>query len=195
MAEFNFARPLSTMKYGLYIGLASIPAIILIAIVALIFGGMIAAAFDGGNFEEGIAVILIAPIVITVVVTIASIQIITLALNSAFSDAMPAYESLGYFATWSKAVSIFVELLYLFLIIIIVFVVGTLVAESSPGLFLILFLVGITMFILAYLGLIPYVCRRVLEKGTVETGSKTNNLEKDPLEGLHAPVSENGPEN
>ena len=52
MAEFNFARPLSTMKYGLYIGLASIPAIILIAIVALIFGGMIAAAFDGGNFEE-----------------------------------------------------------------------------------------------------------------------------------------------
>ena len=27
------------------------------------------------------------------------------------------------------------------------------------------------------------------------TGSKMNNLEKDPLEGLHTPVSENGPEN
>ena len=29
-----------------------ITSIILIAIVALIFGGMMAAAFDGGNFEE-----------------------------------------------------------------------------------------------------------------------------------------------
>ena len=35
----------------------------------------------------------------------------------------------------------------------------------------------------------------VLEKGGNDAGSKMNNLEKYPLEGLHTPVSENGPEN
>ena len=38
------------MKYGLYVGLASIPAIILIAIGYLIFFGM-RAAFEDGDFE------------------------------------------------------------------------------------------------------------------------------------------------
>ena len=137
---FDYARPLSAMKYGLYIGIASIPAIILIILVALIFGGMMMAALEGGSMEGGIAIMIIAPIAITIVVTIAANQIIIFALNSAFNDAMPTYESLGYFATWKKATSIFLELLFLFLVIIVVFVLGIMVAESSPGLFLILFL-------------------------------------------------------
>ena len=196
MAEFNFSRPLSTMKYGFFVGIASIPAIILIAIVVLIFGGMMTAAFEGGSVESGLIILIIAPIVITIVVTIASIQIITFALNSAFSDAMPTYESLGYFATWGKAVSIFIELLFLFIIIIVIFVLGIVVAESSPGLFLVLYLVGMVMLILAYMGLIPYVCRRVLEKDGDDTGSGNTGGSKleplsqnDALDGLYPPGS------
>ncbi len=191
MAEFNFSRPLSTMKYGFFIGIASIPAIILIAIVVLIFGGMMGAAFESGSVEGGIAILIIAPIVITVVVTISSIQIITFALNSAFSDAMPSYESIGYFATWGKAVSIFLELLFLFIVIIVVFVLGIVVVESSPGLFLILYFTGILMLVLAYMGLIPYVCRRVLEKEGNDAGSGNNNSSQgDALDGLYPPSSD-----
>ncbi len=195
--EFDFAKPLSTMKYGFFIGIASIPAIILIAIVVLIFGGMMTAAFEGGSLESGLIILIIAPIVITIVVTIASIQIITFALNSAFSDAMPTYESLGYFATWGKAVSIFIELLFLFIIIIVIFVLGIVVAESSPGLFLVLYLVGMVMLVLAYMGLIPYVCRRVLEKDGDDTGSGNTGGSKleplsqnDALDGLYPPGSD-----
>ncbi len=193
---FDFAKPLSTMKYGFFIGIASIPAIILIAIVVAIFGGMMTAAFEGGSMESGLAILIIAPIVITIVVTIASIQIITFALNSAFSDAMPTYESLGYFATWGKAVSIFIELLFLFIIIIVIFVLGIVVAESSPGLFLVLYLVGMVMLVLAYMGLIPYVCRRVLEKdddagsGNVGGSQLESISQSDALEGLYPPGSD-----
>ena len=194
--EFDFAKPLSTMKYGFFIGIASIPAIILIAIVVLIFGGMMTAAFEGGSMESGLIILIIAPIVITIVVTIASIQIITFALNSAFSDAMPTYESLGYFATWGKAVSIFIELLFLFIIIIVIFVLGIVVAESSPGLFLVLYLVGMVMLVLAYMGLIPYVCRRVLEKDDDAGSGNAGRSQLDPisqgdaLEGLYPPGSD-----
>ena len=195
--EFDFAKPLSTMKYGFFIGIASIPAIILIAIVVLIFGGMMTAAFEGGSMESGLIILIIAPIVITIVVTIASIQIITFALNSAFSDAMPTYESLGYFATWGKAVSIFIELLFLFIIIIVIFVLGIVVAESSPGLFLVLYLVGMVMLVLAYMGLIQYVCRRVLEKDGNNAGSENKGgpqlepiSQSDALEGLYPPGSD-----
>ena len=193
--EFDFAKPLSTMKYGFFIGIASIPAIILIAIVVLIFGGMMTAAFEGGSMESGLIILIIAPIVITIVVTIASIQIITFALNSAFSDAMPTYESLGYFATWGKAVSIFIELLFLFIIIIVIFVLGIVVAESSPGLFLVLYLVGMVMLVLAYMGLIPYVCRRVLEKDDDAGSGNAGRSQLEPisqgdaLEGLYPPSS------
>ena len=194
--EFDFAKPLSTMKYGFFIGIASIPAIILIAIVVLIFGGMMTAAFEGGSMESGLIILIIAPIVITIVVTIASIQIITFALNSAFSDAMPTYESLGYFATWGKAVSIFIELLFLFIIIIVIFVLGIVVAESSPGLFLVLYLVGMVMLVLAYMGLIPYVCRRVLEKDDDAGSGNAGRSQLEPisqgdaLEGLYPPGSD-----
>lgn len=197
MAEFNFSRPLSTMKYGFFVGIASIPAIILIAIVVLIFGGMMGAAFESGSVEGGLAILIIAPIAITVVVTISSIQIITFALNSAFSDAMPTYESIGYFATWGKAVSIFLELLFLFIVIIVVFVLGIVVVESSAGLFLLLYFIGTLMLVLAYMGLIPYVCRRVLEKEGNDAGSGNkggSQLEPlsqgDALDGLYPPGSD-----
>ena len=154
------------------------------------------AALEGGSLEGGIAIMILAPIVITIVVTISSIQIITFALNSAFSDAMPTYESIGYFATWGKAVSIFLELLFLLIIIIVVFVLGVVLIESSPGLFLILNFIGILMLVLAYMGLIPYVCRRVLEKegntGSVNKGgSQLEPLSQgDALDGLYPPGSD-----
>ena len=67
--------------------------------------------------------------------------------------------------------------------------------DTSAGLGLILLFIATIMWVLVFLGLIPYVCRRILEKGGNGAGIKMNNLEKDPLEGLHTPVSENGPEN
>ena len=59
MAEFNFTRPLNTMKYGLYVGLASIPAYILIAIGYLIFFGIAGSAFEDGDFEGGLVTIIL----------------------------------------------------------------------------------------------------------------------------------------
>ena len=73
-----------------------------------------------------------------------------------------------------------------------VFVLGIVVVESSAGLFFLLNLIGIAMLVLAYMGLIPYVCRRVLEKegSGNKSGSQLEPLSQgDALDGLYPPGS------
>ena len=195
MAEFNFTRPLSTMKYGLYVGLASIPAYILIIIGYLIFFGIAGTAFEDGDFESGLVTIALGFVFMMIVQVVSVIQIFCFAFNAAFCDSVPSYQSMGYFGSWKKAVSIFLELIYLIIIIIVITIISFVIMDTSVGLGLIMLFIAGIMWVLVFLGLIPYVCRRILEKGGNDAGSKMNNLEKDPLEGLHAPVSENEPEN
>ena len=195
MAEFNFTRPLSTMKYGLYVGLASIPAYILIIIGYLIFFGIAGTAFEDGDFESGLVTIALGFVFMMIVQVVSVIQIFCFAFNAAFCDSVPSYQSMGYFGSWKKAVSIFLELIYLIIIIIVITIISFVIMDTSVGLGLIMLFIAGIMWVLVFLGLIPYVCRRILEKGGNDAGNKMNNLEKDPLEGLHAPVSENEPGN
>ena len=195
MAEFNFTRPLSTMKYGLYVGLASIPAYILIIIGYLIFFGIAGTAFEDGDFESGLVTIALGFVFMMIVQVVSVIQIFCFAFNAAFCDSVPSYQSMGYFGSWKKAVSIFLELIYLIIIIIVITIISFVIMDTSVGLGLIMLFIAGIMWVLVFLGLIPYVCRRILEKGGNDAENKMNNLEKDPLEGLHAPVSENEPGN
>ena len=188
MVEFDFSRPLSAMKYGLLIIVAAIPAFIMLVIVGAVFGEMMSSVFEGGDIEGGLIFGVIGAIVIVVAAMTASIQVITFALNSAFKDAMPTYKPMGYIETWTRAFTIFLELIYLIVIILVLIILGVLIAESSLELAGLMMLVGGIMFWLTYMGLIPYVCRRVLEEdGNAQKGDGNN---KDPLGGLYPPSSE-----
>ena len=185
MVEFDFARPLSAMKYGLLVILASIPDIILMVIVAVVFGTIMWEVASGGELGGGLVIGIVGAIAIVVVVMTASIQVIAFALNSAFNDAIPEYQSMGYIETWARAFNIFLELVYLIGVILVLFVLALLLMESSVELALLLWLVGLIMFWLTYMGLIPYVCRRVLE-GDGNTQKGDGNTQ-DPLGGLYPP--------
>ena len=191
MVEFNFTRPLSTMKYGLYVGLASIPANILISIVYLIFLGIAGAAFENGDFENGLFTIAIGLILLIVVQMICILQIFCFAFNAAFCDSVPSYQSMGYFGSWTKAISIFLELVYLVVILIVITIISFAIMDASPGLGLIIIFVAIIMWMLVFLGLIPYTCRRILEKDGNDAGSGNNNSSQgDALDGLYPPSSD-----
>ena len=164
MVKFDFARPLSAMKYGLLMIVAAIPAFTMVVIVAWVFGEMMSSVFEGGDIEGGLIFGAIGAIVMVVALMTASIQVITFALNSAFKDAMPTYKPMGYIETWTRAFTIFLELIYLIGIIVVLFILAALIMESSFELAGLMWLVGGIMFWLTYMGLIPYVCRRVLEE-------------------------------
>ena len=186
MAEFNFTRPLSTMKYGLYVGLASIPAYILIIIGYLIFFGIAGTAFEDGDFESGLVTIALGFVFMMIVQVVSVIQIFCFAFNAAFCDSVPSYQSMGYFGSWKKAFSIFLELIYLVIILIVLTIISFAIMETSIGLGLIILFIAIIMWVLVFMGLIPYTCRRILEKDR-----NRNSAQTDPLEGLHAPSSGN----
>ena len=196
MAEFNFTRPLSTMKYGLYVGFASIPANILIAIGYLIFFSIAGSAFEDGDFEGGLVTIAFGFIFMIIVQIVSVLQIFCFAFNAAFRDSVSSYQSMGYFGSWKMAVSIFLELIYLIIIIMVITIISFVIMDTSAGLGLIMSFIAIIMWVLVFLGLIPYACRRILEKNGNKTGNETNNsTQGDPLDELHAPVSENQPGN
>ena len=54
MVKFDFARPLSAMKYGLLMIVAAIPAFTMVVIVAWVFGEMMSSVFEGGDIEGGL---------------------------------------------------------------------------------------------------------------------------------------------
>ena len=156
--------------------------------MAVVFGAMMIDVMMGGELGGGLVIGIVGAIAIVVVVMTASIQVITFALNSAFKDAMPTYKPMGYIETWTRAFTIFLELIYLIVIILVLIILGVLIAESSLELAGLMMLVGGIMFWLTYMGLIPYVCRRVLEEdGNAQKGDGNN---KDPLGGLYPPSSE-----
>jgi hypothetical protein len=173
------------MKYGLLMIVAAIPAFTMVVIVAWVFGEMMSSVFEGGDIEGGLIFGAIGAIVMVVALMTASIQVITFALNSAFKDAMPTYKPMGYIETWTRAFTIFLELIYLIGIIVVLFILAALIMKSSFELAGLMWLVGGIMFWLTYMGLIPYVCRRVLEEDANAQKGDGNN--KDPLGGLYPP--------
>ena len=159
MAEFDISKSINILKYGLFVFLASIPAFILAGIVSVIFGAILweaLTASDGGG--AGI-MLLVGYLAIVFIWSLATIQILTFAIDCAVSDAnLVGHTSLGYGGSWKTAVNITTELAVLLIGLVVLMYVGAL-AEQLP-----ITLVGFLMLFLMYMGLIPYVVRRTVEE-------------------------------
>jgi hypothetical protein len=159
MAQFDISKSINTLKYGLFIFLASIPAFILAGIVSVIFGAILwdaLTASDGGG-GAGI-MLLVGYLAIVFIWSLATIQILTFAVDCAVSDAnLEGHVSLGYGGSWKTAINITTELAVLLVGLVVLMYVGGLVEVFA------LTLIGILMLSLMYMGLIPYVVRRTVE--------------------------------
>jgi len=158
MAQFDISKSINTLKYGLFIFLASIPAFILAGIVSVIFGAILwdaLTASDGGG--AGI-MLLVGYLAIVFIWSLAIIQILTFAVDCAVSDAnLEGHVSLGYGGSWKTAINITTELAVLLVGLVVLMFIGGLVEVFA------LTLIGILMLSLMYMGLIPYVVRRTVE--------------------------------
>jgi hypothetical protein len=158
MAEFDISKSINTLKYGLFIFLASIPAFILAGIVSVIFGAILweaLTASDGGG--AGI-MLLVGYLAIVFIWSLAIIQILTFAVDCAVTDAnLEGHVSLGYGGSWKTAFNITTELAVLLIGLVVLMYVGALVEVFA------LTLIGVLMLSLMYMGLIPYVVRRTVE--------------------------------
>ena len=158
MAQFDISKSINTLKYGLFIFLASIPAFILAGIVSVIFGAILweaLTASDGGG--AGI-MLLVGYLAIVFIWSLAIIQILTFAVDCAVSDAnLEGHVSLGYGGSWKTAFNITTELAVLLIGLVVLMYVGALVEVFA------LTLIGVLMLSLMYMGLIPYVVRRTVE--------------------------------
>ena len=158
MAQFDISKSINTLKYGLFIFLASIPAFILAGIVSVIFGAILwdaLTASDGGG--AGI-MLLVGYLAIVFIWSLAIIQILTFAVDCAVSDAnLEGHVSLGYGGSWKAAINITTELAVLLIGLVVLMYAGALVEQLA------ITLVGFLMLFLMYMGLIPYVVRRTVE--------------------------------
>ncbi len=158
MAQFDISKSINTLKYGLFIFLASIPAFILAGIVSVIFGAILweaLTASDGGG--AGI-MLLVGYLAIVFIWSLAIIQILTFAVDCAVTDAnLEGHVSLGYGGSWKTAINITTELAVLLIGLVVLMYVGGLVEVFA------LTLIGVLMLSLMYMGLIPYVVRRTVE--------------------------------
>jgi hypothetical protein len=158
MAQFDISKSINTLKYGLFIFLASIPAFILAGIVSVIFGAILweaLTASDGGG--AGI-MLLVGYLAIVFIWSLAIIQILTFAVDCAVTDAnLEGHVSLGYGGSWKTAFNITTELAVLLIGLVVLMYVGALVEVFA------LTLIGVLMLSLMYMGLIPYVVRRTVE--------------------------------
>ncbi|RZD35638.1 MAG: hypothetical protein CXT75_07510 [Methanobacteriota archaeon] len=102
--------------------------------------------------------LLVGYLAIVFIWSLATIQILTFAVDCAVSDAnLEGHVSLGYGGSWKTAINITTELAVLLVGLVVLMYVGGLVEVFA------LTLIGILMLSLMYMGLIPYVVRRTVE--------------------------------
>jgi hypothetical protein len=158
MAEFDISKSINTLKYGLFIFLASIPAFILAGIVSVIFGAILWDALTASEGGGAGIMLLVGYLAIVFIWSLAIIQILTFAVDCAVTDAnLEGHVSLGYGGSWKTAINITTELAVLLIGLVVLMYVGALVEIFA------LTLIGILMLSLMYMGLIPYVVRRTVE--------------------------------
>ena len=158
MAEFDISKSINTLKYGLFIFLASIPAFILAGIVSAIFGAILWDALTASEGGGAGIMLLVGYLAIVFIWSLATIQILTFAVDCAVTDAnLEGHVSLGYGGSWKTAINITTELAVLLIGLVVLMYVGGLVESFT------LTLIGILMLLLMYMGLIPYVVRRTVE--------------------------------
>jgi hypothetical protein len=160
MAEFDITKSIHTLKYGLYIFAASIPAFILAGIVTFLLMNVLWDVFMAtGDPDTGLVMLLVAILAIVFTWSLCFIQVIAFAVNEAVSDAnLEGYESIGYGGSWKAALNITTELAVLLIGIIVIMVLGIYIPMSSLTM-----LAGL-LISLMYMGLIPYIIRRTVEQ-------------------------------
>ena len=158
MAHFDISKSITTLKYGLFIFLASIPAFILAGIVSVIFGAILWEALTASDDGGAGIMLLVGYLAIVFIWSLAIIQILTFAVDCAVTDAnLEGHVSLGYGGSWKTAINITTELAVLLVGLVVLMFIGGLVEVFA------LTLIGILMLSLMYMGLIPYVVRRTVE--------------------------------
>jgi hypothetical protein len=159
MAEFDISKSIHTLKYGLYIFAASIPAFILAGIVSVLLMSILMDAVSAtGDAETGLVMLLVAILAMVFTYSLCFIQVIAFAVNEAVNDAnLAGYESIGYGGSWKAAFNITTELAVLMIGIIVIMVLGI-----YMEMFALMAISGIMMWLM-YMGLIPYIIRRTVE--------------------------------
>ena len=159
MAEFDISKSIHTLKYGLYVFAASIPAMILAGIVTMLMGDIMVKAFSGDSLEAGLVMMLISILLLVFVYSLCFIQVIAFCVNEAVNDAnLAGYESIGYGGSWKAAFNITTELAVLMIGIIVIMVLGI-----YMEMFALMAISGIMLWLM-YMGLIPYIIRRTVEQ-------------------------------
>ncbi len=187
---FDISKSIHTLKYGLYIFAASIPAIILSGIVSVSLMSIVMDAFLATeDASTGLVMLLVAVLAMVFTYSLCFIQVIAFSVNEAVSDAnLAGYENSGYGGSWKTAFNITIELGVLLIGIIVLMVLGSNLEMGS------LTMIGLLMLTLMYMGLIPYIIRRTVEgnAGSGNTGgSKLEPLsQNDALDGLYPPGSD-----
>ena len=187
---FDISKSIHTLKYGLYIFAAAIPALIIIYGVTMSLMGIVTEAFTAtGDASTGLVMLLVAVLVIIFTYSLCIIQVIAFSVNEAVSDAnLAGYENIGYVGSWKTAFNITIELGILLIGIIILMVLGSNLEISA------LTMIGLLMLTLMYMGLIPYIIRRTVEGNTGSGNKGGPQLEPisqgDALEGLYPPGSD-----
>ena len=159
MAQFDVSKSIHTLKYGLYIFAASIPAFILAGIVSVVLMSIVMDAFTAtGDAETSLVMLLVAILAMVFTYSLCFIQVIAFAVNEAVNDAnLAGYESIGYGGSWKAAFNITTELAVLMIGIIVLLVLGMNLEIFA------LTLIAMLMLWLMYMGLIPYIIRRTVE--------------------------------
>ena len=159
MAEFDITKSIHTLKYGLYIFAASIPAFIVAGIVSfLLMSVLMDALMATGDAETGIVMLMVSVLAMVFTWSLCFIQIIAFSVNEAVSDAnLAGYENIGYGGSWKAAFNITTELAVLLLGVIVIMVLGIYIPMGS------LTMISGLLMGLMYMGLIPYIIRRTVE--------------------------------
>ena len=158
MAEFDISKSIHTLKYGLYVFAASIPAMILAGIVTVFMGDVMVKAFSGDSLEAGLVMMLISILLLVFTYSLSFIQVICFCVNEAVNDAnLAGYESIGYGGSWKAAFNITTELAVLMIGIIVIMILGV-----YMEMFALMAISGIMLWLM-YMGLIPYIIRRTVE--------------------------------
>ena len=159
MAQFDVSKSIHTLKYGLYIFAASIPAFILAGIVSVVLMSIVMDAFTAtGDAETSLVMLLVAILAMVFTYSLCFIHVIAFAVNEAVNDAnLAGYESIGYGGSWKAAFNITTELAVLMIGIIVLLVLGMNLEIFA------LTVIAMLMLWLMYMGLIPYIIRRTVE--------------------------------
>ncbi len=147
------------LKYGMITILGMIPALI-VMVIGFTIGGAIAgegmsALLTGGSEGGSVVTVIIGSLIMIAVMLISQIQMITLPLSYAVADSRDDITRMSYMDTWKTAGQVIVECIPGFGVTIVIMILG--LAGEKLG----LAIVGMILFYVMVIGMIPYVVKKL----------------------------------